>query len=159
MGHEDTWGPESIKYSSLLMLGFIFITHILIINIRQPLLSFSHTPFFPSVIKVELNLDCSQSSIFPWDRQDRGHLTVNGSHLNFQMYWVNRRQGLSRFDTLRLQVDSVHLKIKMAARSWQPHGKTGLWAVCMWTTGIFIQCIAQADQVNSSFEFWVLLSL
>ena len=31
-------------------------------------------------------VDCSQSPIFSWDRRDIARLTVNGGHLDFQMY-------------------------------------------------------------------------
>ena len=39
-------------------------------------------------------LDCSQSSIFPRDHRDIVRLTVNGSHLDFQMYRGGGRRGL-----------------------------------------------------------------
>ena len=33
-------------------------------------------------------LNCSQSPTFPRDRRDRARLTINGGHLDFQMYRV-----------------------------------------------------------------------
>ena len=33
-----------------------------------------------------ITLDCAQSPIFPWDRQDIARLTINCGHLDFQMY-------------------------------------------------------------------------
>ena len=41
-----------------------------------------------------LQLDCSQSPIFSWDRRNIARLTVNGGHLDFQMYRVCGRRGL-----------------------------------------------------------------
>ena len=56
-------------------------------------------------IKVNYELDCSQSSIFPWDSWDRARFTVNNGHLDFQMYiFLASSQTvprtLRRFDTL-----------------------------------------------------------
>ena len=91
--------------------------------------------FSPSLPQSESNflarmlfltgLDCSQSPIFPCDRRDRVRLTINGGHLDFQLYRGGGRRGflassqtvprpLSRLDTLPQVRDSV-LKIKMAA--------------------------------------------
>ena len=39
-------------------------------------------------------VDCSQSPISPWDRPHIARLTVNGSHLDFQMYRGGERRGL-----------------------------------------------------------------
>ena len=33
-----------------------------------------------------ISVDCSQAPIFSWDRRDKACLTVNGGHLDFQMY-------------------------------------------------------------------------
>ena len=41
---------------------------------------------------------------FPWDRRDRARLTVNGGHLDFQIYQVEPGGRVK-----------VHLKIKIAA--------------------------------------------
>ena len=38
--------------------------------------------------------DCSQSPIFWWDCRDIARLTINGSHLDFQMYRGGGRRGL-----------------------------------------------------------------
>ena len=40
------------------------------------------------------DIDCSQSPIFPCDRRDRARLTVNGGHLDFQMYRGGGRREL-----------------------------------------------------------------
>ena len=39
-------------------------------------------------------IDGSQSPTFSWDRQDIARLTVNGGHLDFQMYRGSGRRGL-----------------------------------------------------------------
>ena len=41
-----------------------------------------------------ITLDCSQSPIFPWDRQDIVCLTINGGHLDFHMYLGGRASGI-----------------------------------------------------------------
>ena len=84
--------------------------------------------FSPSLPQSESNflarmlfltgLDCSQSPIFPCDRRDRARLTINGGHLDFQLYRGGGRRGflassqtvprpLSRLDTLPQVRDSV----------------------------------------------------
>ena len=44
--------------------------------------------------RVRGRIDCSQSPIFAWDRRDIARLTVNGGHLDFQMYQGGGRRGL-----------------------------------------------------------------
>ena len=44
--------------------------------------------------RVRGRIDCSQSPIFAWDRRDIARFTVNGGHLDFQMYRGGGRRGL-----------------------------------------------------------------
>ena len=41
---------------------------------------------YMSSFNISVAVDCSQSPIFSWDRRDKARLTVNGGHLDFQMY-------------------------------------------------------------------------
>ena len=94
-------------------------------------------------------VDCSQYSIFSWDRRDIARLIVNGGHLDFQMYWLggsggiialvgggpNHPRPLSSFDT--------------QAR-WQPVTQS---AQSPWSYGKIEDC-EQSRKLESQYGFY-----
>ena len=58
---------------------------------QKPGWNFSYEPTAKLVL---VTVECPQSPIFSWDRRDIARLTVNGGHLDFQMYRGGGRRGL-----------------------------------------------------------------
>ena len=104
--HSSFFAKRPQEFSTVLVVLLIYWGSYNAFAFDAPV-TVTNIPHQASVVQeVDTTIDCSQSPIFSWDRRDIARLTINGGHLDFQMYLSeiarflsNHPRPLSSFDS------------------------------------------------------------